>query len=93
MSFVSPGLAVGSDVEFVGPAVARLLVELPIDLGDRRRVYQAIGFEPFGRFVPRPRVDALAPPRRLAVAPVKKIEPLPCGTMRRAASRPVRKPA
>jgi len=27
-----------------------------------------------------------------AVAPVKKIEPFPCGSMSRAASRPVRKP-
>ena len=33
------------------------------------------------------------PPRRLAVAPVKMIVPCPRGTMTRAASRPIRKPA
>ena len=32
------------------------------------------------------------PPRRLAVAPVKKIDPWPRGTISRAASRPVRNP-
>ena len=32
------------------------------------------------------------PPRRLAVAPVKKILPLPRGSINRAASRPARKP-
>ena len=31
-------------------------------------------------------------PRRLAVAPVKKMEPRSRGSIRRAASRPVRKP-
>ena len=34
-----------------------------------------------------------APPRRLAVAPVNRIVPRPRGAMRRAASRPVKKPA
>src|SRR4051794_20133264 len=34
-----------------------------------------------------------APPRRLAVAPVKKMLPRPCGSIRRADSRPARKPA
>ena len=33
------------------------------------------------------------PPRRLAVAPVNRILPLPRGNMQRAASRPARKPA
>jgi len=33
------------------------------------------------------------PPRMLAVAPVKKMDPLPCGSIRRAASRPARNPS
>src|SRR5271168_2502813 len=40
MTFLSPDFAAGPQIEFVGPRVARLPMQLPIRLGDRRRTHQ-----------------------------------------------------
>ena len=55
-------LAEGSDLHFEGPCVARLLIKLPIGLGDRRRPHQTVGIEVFKSFVSFALPDPFAHP-------------------------------
>src|SRR5690606_313473 len=60
-----PWLAVRADFHLEGPGVARLLMQLPISLGDRLRPHQLIGLEPGQRLVALAFTYPLAHPGRI----------------------------
>src|SRR5918912_3413975 len=45
ISSISPPLPIGPKVQFVGPGVARLQVQLPVGLGDGGWIHQLVGLE------------------------------------------------
>src|SRR5260370_39429506 len=59
----SPFFAEGADLLLEGPRVARLLIELPVGLGDRRRPHQAFEIEVLHRLVTLALPDSIAHPR------------------------------
>src|ERR1700739_3918709 len=61
----SPFLRKGSDLAFERPSVARLLIDLPIGLGDRFRPHQPAGIEIDEGGLALPLLDPLAHPCRV----------------------------
>ena len=62
---MSPFLGKGPDLALERPGVARLLIDLPIGLGDRGRPHQPARIEIGERRLPLPLRDPLAHPRRI----------------------------
>src|SRR5882672_10704350 len=61
----SPFFAEGTDLLFKGPRVARLLIKLPICLGDRRGPHQPFDVEVLHRLVTLAFPDSIAHPSRV----------------------------
>src|SRR6266403_2994096 len=61
----SPFFAEGADLLLKGPRVARLLIELPISFGDRRRPHQPLDIEVLHRLVALAFPDSIAHPRSI----------------------------
>src|SRR5215470_1699072 len=62
---ISPSFGKGSDLAFERPGVARLLVNLPIGLGDRSRPHQPARIEIGEGLLAFALLDPLAHPRRV----------------------------
>src|ERR1700676_2301042 len=58
----SPFFAEGPDLALERPGVARLLVDLPVSVGDSRRAHQPARIEISDRRLALPGLDALADP-------------------------------